>query len=190
MRRRFGTAGLYYHAHRGQLLADKDTIVLADFANTTGDPVFDHTLRLGLSAELDQSPFLNVLSDERIGHTLSLMAQPSHTTLTSQLANEVCQRTASAATIGGSIASLGNQYIQQMLGHSNLESTQVYTRVSIRNLKQIHKATHPGAVLDKKKPAVTHAETHEEAQRKADLLAALDIEGDDEATKNEEGEHV
>jgi len=105
------TAGLYYRAHRGQLLTAKDIIVLADFANITGDPVFDHTLRQGLSAELDQSPFLNVLSDERIAHTLSLMAQPSHATLTSQLANEVCQRTASAATIEGSIASLGNQYV-------------------------------------------------------------------------------
>ena len=61
--------------------------------------------------ELEQSPFLNVLSDERIGHTLSLMAQPRNAPLTSQLANEVCQRTASAATIEGSIASLGNQYV-------------------------------------------------------------------------------
>ena len=85
--------------------------MLADFTNSTGDAVFDHTLRQGLSAELEQSPFLNVLSDERVGHTLSLMAQPRDAALTSQLANEVCQRTASAATIEGSIASLGNQYV-------------------------------------------------------------------------------
>ena len=104
-------AGLYSRSRQSQRLSDKDTIVLADFANTTGDTVFDHTLRQGLSAELEQSPFLNVLSDERIGHTLSLMAQPRNAPLTSQLANEVCQRTASAATIEGSIASLGNQYV-------------------------------------------------------------------------------
>ncbi len=104
-------AGLYYRSHQNHRLTDKDTIVLADFANTTGDAVFDHTLRQGLSAELEQSPFLNVLSDERIGNTLALMAQPRNAPLTSQLANEVCQRTASAATIEGSIASLGNQYV-------------------------------------------------------------------------------
>jgi len=104
-------AGPYYRSHQSQRLTDKDTIVLADFANTTGDTVFDHTLRQGLSAELEQSPFLNVLSDERIGHTLSLMAQPRNAPLTGQLANELCQRTASAATIEGSIASLGSQYV-------------------------------------------------------------------------------
>ena len=104
--------GLYYRWHQqSKRLTDKDTIVLADFTNSTGDAVFDHTLRQGLSAELEQSPFLNVLSDERVAHTLSLMAQPRDAPLTSQLANEVCQRTASAATIEGSIASLGNQYV-------------------------------------------------------------------------------
>jgi eukaryotic-like serine/threonine-protein kinase len=105
--------GWLYFARRAQahMLTEKDTIVLTDFANSTGDAVFDHTLRQGLSAELEQSPFLNVLSDERVGHTLSLMAQPRNAPLTSQLANEVCQRTASAAMIEGSIASLGNQYV-------------------------------------------------------------------------------
>ena len=103
--------GLYYRSHQAQHLTAKDTIVLADFANTTGDTVFDHTLRQGLSAELEQSPFLNILSDERVAHTLSLMAQPRNAPLTSQLANEVCQRTASAVTIEGSIANLGSQYV-------------------------------------------------------------------------------
>jgi integrase/recombinase XerD len=70
------------------------------------------------------------------------------------------------------------RYIQQMLGHSNLESTQVYTQVSIRNLKQIHSATHPGAALEKKQPAESQP-THDEAQQKADLLAALDAEDDE-----------
>lgn len=92
-------------------LSDKDTIVLADFSNSTQDPVFDGTLRQGLSAQLEQSPFLNLLSDARIAQTLALMAQPKDARLTSDLAREVCQRTASAATIDGSISSLGSQYV-------------------------------------------------------------------------------
>jgi serine/threonine protein kinase/tetratricopeptide (TPR) repeat protein len=92
-------------------LTEKDTIVLADFVNTTGDSVFDGALRQGLSSQLEQSPFLNLLSDERIAQTLSLMAQPKDARLTHDLARDVCQRTASAATIEGSISSLGTQYV-------------------------------------------------------------------------------
>jgi eukaryotic-like serine/threonine-protein kinase len=95
-------------AHR---LTEKDTIVLADFANSTGDSVFDGTLRQGLSSQLEQSPFLNLLSDERIAQTLSLMTQPKDTRLTHELAREVCQRTASAAVLDGSIAQIGTQYL-------------------------------------------------------------------------------
>jgi hypothetical protein len=98
-------------AHRAATLTEKDTVVLADFANTTGDPVFDGTLRQGLSAQLEQSPFLNLLSDMRIAQTLALMGQPKDRRLTQDLAREVCQRTASAATIQGSVASLGSQYV-------------------------------------------------------------------------------
>jgi serine/threonine protein kinase/tetratricopeptide (TPR) repeat protein len=92
-------------------LTDKDTIVLAEFANTTGDPVFDGTLRQGLSAQLAQSPFLSLISDERIARTLTLMAQPKDARLTPAIAREVCQRTASAVSIQGSISSLGSQYV-------------------------------------------------------------------------------
>ena len=92
-------------------LTPKDTIVLADFTNTTGDAVFDGALRQGLSAQLEQSPFLNLLSDTRIAQTLALMAQPRDAQFTPVLAREVCQRTASAASIEGSIASLGSQYV-------------------------------------------------------------------------------
>ncbi len=92
-------------------LTDKDTIVLADFTNTTGDPVFDGTLRQGLSAQLEQSPFLSLISDERIAQALALMSQPKDAQLTKKLSREVCQRTGSAATIEGSIASLGSQYV-------------------------------------------------------------------------------
>ena len=92
-------------------LTDRDTVVLADFANATGDSVFDGTLRQGLSAQLEQSPFLNLLSDQRIAQTLLLMTQGKDTRLSPDLAREVCQRTASAATIEGSIGSLGSQYV-------------------------------------------------------------------------------
>jgi len=106
-------AGAFYlrsrqTAHR---LTEKDTIVLAEFTNTTGDPVFDGTLRQGLSAQLEQSPFLSLLSDQRVAQTLALMAQPKDSRLTRELAREVCQRTASAASIEGSISSLGSQYV-------------------------------------------------------------------------------
>jgi eukaryotic-like serine/threonine-protein kinase len=101
---------LYFTRH-AQALTDKDTIVLAEFANTTGDPVFDGTLRQGLSAQLDQSPFLSLISDERIARTLTLMAKPKDARLTPDIARDVCQRTASAATIEGSVSSLGSQYV-------------------------------------------------------------------------------
>ena len=105
-------AGLYYRSHQpNKSLTEKDNIVLADFTNTTGDSIFDGTLRQGLSAQLEQSPFLNLLSDQRVTQTLALMAQPKDARLTHELAHEVCQRTASAATIEGSISSLGSQYV-------------------------------------------------------------------------------
>jgi serine/threonine protein kinase/Tfp pilus assembly protein PilF len=103
--------GWYYRSRHGAPLTEKDTMVIADFANTTGDPVFDGTLRQGLSAQLEQSPFLNILSDTKVAETLSLMGRPKDARLTRDLAREVCQRTGSAATIEGSIASLGSQYV-------------------------------------------------------------------------------
>jgi tetratricopeptide (TPR) repeat protein len=106
-------AGAFFlsHARRGQRLTEKDTLVVADFSNTTGDPLFDGALRQGLSSQLEQSPFLNLLSDERVAQTLALMAQAKDARLTRELAREVCQRTAGAATIEGSISSLGSQYV-------------------------------------------------------------------------------
>jgi tetratricopeptide (TPR) repeat protein len=96
---------------RNAALTDKDTVVLADFTNSTGDPVFDGALRQGISAQLEQSPFLNLLSDERIAQTLSLMAQPKNSRLTHDVARQVCQRTASAAVLDGAIAQVGTQYL-------------------------------------------------------------------------------
>ncbi len=104
-------AGLYFRSRPAAPLTEKDTIVLADFTNTTGDPVFDGTLRQGLASQLEQSPFLNLLSDERAAQTLALMAQPKDARLTRELAREVCQRAAGAASIEGSISSLGSQYV-------------------------------------------------------------------------------
>ena len=97
--------------HRTAKLTDRDTIVLADFSNTTGDPVFDGTLRQGLAIQLEQSPFLSLISEERIQRTLRLMNQPPDARLTPELAREICERTASAAALEGSIASLGSQYV-------------------------------------------------------------------------------
>jgi eukaryotic-like serine/threonine-protein kinase len=92
-------------------LTDKDVLVLADFANTTGDPVFDGTLRQGLAVQLEQSPFLSIIPDEKIQQTLGLMGQPADAKLIPAIAREVCQRTASAAVLDGSIAKIGTQYL-------------------------------------------------------------------------------
>ena len=103
--------GGYFYFHRMPVLSVRDKVVIADFANTTGDPVFDGTLRQGLSAQLEQSPFLTLLSDTRIAQTLALMAQPKDARLTHDLAREVCQRSGGAATLEGSVANLGSQYV-------------------------------------------------------------------------------
>jgi DNA-binding winged helix-turn-helix (wHTH) protein/tetratricopeptide (TPR) repeat protein len=89
---------------------EKDTIVLADFTNTTGDPVFDDALKQALAAGLQQSPFLNILSDQRIRETLSLMGHSPHDRLNEEAAKDLCQRVGSKAVLSGSIASLGSHY--------------------------------------------------------------------------------
>jgi eukaryotic-like serine/threonine-protein kinase len=103
--------GLYYRSHRAKPLTEKDTIVLADFANSTGDPVFDDTLKQALSVALSQSPFLNVLPENKVAATLQMMSRPAGTKLTPEVARELCQRAASKAYIAGSIAGLGSQYV-------------------------------------------------------------------------------
>jgi eukaryotic-like serine/threonine-protein kinase len=103
--------GSYFYLHRPPKLSDKDTIVLADFSNSTGDPVFDDTLKTALSVSLNQSPFLNVLSDSSVSKTLKLMEKPPDAKLTPDVARELCQRAGSKAYIAGSIASLGSQYV-------------------------------------------------------------------------------
>jgi DNA-binding winged helix-turn-helix (wHTH) protein/Flp pilus assembly protein TadD len=97
--------------HRKPVLTEKDTVVLADFSNSTGDPVFDGTLRQGLAVELEQSPFLSLISDQQIRQTLRMMSRPADAQLTPELAREICERTASTALLNGSIAQIGTQYL-------------------------------------------------------------------------------
>jgi len=102
----------YYLTHRPVAkLTEKDTIVVADFANSTGDPVFDDALKQALSVSLRQSPFLNVLSDDKVASTLKLMTKPVNTPLTPDVARELCERADSKAYVAGSIANLGSQYV-------------------------------------------------------------------------------
>jgi tetratricopeptide (TPR) repeat protein len=101
----------YVYVHRAPTLTDKDTIVLADFENKTGDAVFDDTLRQGLSVALQQSPFLSLISDRQVQQQLTLMGQPKEARLTSDVAQQICERTASAIVLEGSIVSLGSQYV-------------------------------------------------------------------------------
>ena len=101
----------YFHFRRAPALTEKDTIVLADFANSTGDPVFDDALKTALSVALRQSPFLSQLSDSRVSETLKLMTRPTGTKLTPEIAREVCQRAGSKAYVAGSIAGLGSEYV-------------------------------------------------------------------------------
>ena len=104
--------GLYYRSHQqSKRLTDKDTIVLSDFDNKTGDSVFDDTLKQGLSVQLEQSPFLALVSDRKVNETLKLMGRPAGDRLTPEVTREVCQRTGSKAMLTGSIAGLGNQYV-------------------------------------------------------------------------------
>jgi eukaryotic-like serine/threonine-protein kinase len=105
------SVAISFYFRRTPKLTNKDTIILADFTNTTGDPVFDGTLRQGMTMQLEQSPFLSLVSEARIQQTLRLMGQPADTRLTPEIAREVCERTASAAVLDGSIASLGSQYV-------------------------------------------------------------------------------
>ena len=103
-------AGFYWRSRQSHRLTEKDKIVLADFVNSTGDTVFDGTLREGLSVDLEQSPFISLLSAEEIHQTLRRMGRKSDARLTPEIAFEVCQRTSSSAALSGSIALFGTRY--------------------------------------------------------------------------------
>ena len=104
-------AGGYFYFHRATKLTDRDTIVLADFTNSTGDPVFEGALRQGLSVQLEQSPFLSLVTEPQIRQTLQMMGQNADARLTPEIARELCQRTGSAAVLDGSVAQIGTQYL-------------------------------------------------------------------------------
>jgi tetratricopeptide (TPR) repeat protein len=108
----------YTTLHASPKLTDKDTIVLADFTNTTADPVFDGALRQGLSIQLEQSPFLSLVPDRRIHATLSLMGQSADARLTPKIARDLCQRVGSAAVLEGRIESLGSAYVLSLTARS------------------------------------------------------------------------
>jgi serine/threonine protein kinase len=103
--------GWLFFSRKAHALTDKDTIVLADFTNTTGDTVFDGTLRQGLSVQLEQSPFLSIIPDQQVQQTLQMMDQKPDAKLTPETARELCQRAGSAAVLDGSIGQIGTQYL-------------------------------------------------------------------------------
>jgi eukaryotic-like serine/threonine-protein kinase len=105
------SAGAWYYFHRPPKLADKDTVVLADFVNNTGDPIFNSTLRQGLAIQLEQSPLVKIMDDGRMQSVLRRMNLPPNTRFTNQIAHEICIREEAAATIDGAIASLGKKYV-------------------------------------------------------------------------------
>ena len=106
------SGGIYlWHARASAKLTEKDTVVLADFSNSTGDSVFDDTLKQALAVNLDQSPFLNIVSDDKVQQTLQMMGQQSAQHISNDLAREICQRASAKAAIDGSISGLGSQYV-------------------------------------------------------------------------------
>src|SRR5580700_10358727 len=104
-------SGWFFHTRKAAALTDKDTIVLSDFDNKTGDTLFDDTLKQGLSVQLEQSPFLELVSDRKVNGTLKLMGRSAGDRLTPEVTREVCQRTGSKAMLTGSIAGLGSEYV-------------------------------------------------------------------------------
>jgi serine/threonine protein kinase/Tfp pilus assembly protein PilF len=106
--------GLHFYPRHAAALNAKDTIVLADFANRTNDPVFDDTLRQGLAVQLEQSPFLSLVSERRIQQTLRLMGQPPDKSITPEIARDLCQRVGGVAALDGSIANFGKQYVLEL----------------------------------------------------------------------------
>src|SRR5436305_715876 len=103
--------GVYYRSHRRAPLTDRDSVVLADFENKTGDSMFEGTLKQGLSLQLGQSPFFNIVSESKLDETLKLMGRKSGERLTPEIAREICERTGGKVTIVGSVAQFGSQYI-------------------------------------------------------------------------------
>jgi eukaryotic-like serine/threonine-protein kinase len=116
-------------------LTEKDAVVLTDFTNTTGDPVFDETLRQGMAVQLEQSPYLSLISEDQIRRTLQLMGRPADARLTADLAREICERNGAAAVLVGSIHSLGSAYVLG-LSAKNCSSGKVVDEEQIQAAKK------------------------------------------------------
>jgi serine/threonine protein kinase len=130
-------AGGYFYSHRTPKMSGQGSIVLADFTNTTGDPVFDGALRQGLASQLAQSPLLHILSEREVQQTLQYMGQPANTRVTNELARQVCQRTQSAAVLEGSITQIGNTY-NLIINAANCASGETLATVSTEAADKDH----------------------------------------------------
>jgi tetratricopeptide (TPR) repeat protein len=133
--------GLYLRSRSGGAITEKDTILITDFVNTTGDAVFDGTLKKALAVDLEQSPYVNVLSEGKVQQTLSLMGKPADTRITPEIGREICQRNGVKALLNGSIASVGSQYVLT-LDAVNAASNDTVAEVQARaeNKEQVLKA--------------------------------------------------
>jgi predicted Ser/Thr protein kinase len=120
--------GGYFYLRRTPKLTDKDRIVLADFENKTGDPVFDDTLRQGLIVQLQQSPYLSLIPDQKIRATLKLMGKPVGSALAGETAREVCERVGARALLTGSIASLGSNYVMSLRAEGCANGEALYSQ--------------------------------------------------------------
>jgi len=127
----------YFLLRRNHRLTDQDTVVLADFTNTTGDPVFSGTLRQGLAIQLEQSPFLKIMDDERVQQDLRLMGLASSSRITNQIAHDICMRDGASATINGSIESLGKNYVIALQG-TNCQSGTTLAREQVQAADKEH----------------------------------------------------
>jgi len=112
---------LYFRSHQARALTEKDSLLLTDFVNTTGDPVFDGALKQALAVQLEQSPYLNLLSESRIQEALRFMGRKPDERITSEIGREICLRDNVVAMLTGSIAPLGNHYVIT-LGAVNAQS--------------------------------------------------------------------
>ncbi len=132
--------GWLFFSRKAHALTDKDTIVLAEFTNSTGDSVFDGTLRQGLAVQLEQSPFLSLVSEQRVQQTLRLMEKPADAQVTPDIAKEICQRTENTAVVDGSIARLGDAYVIG-LNAVNCHTGDVLAREQITSEDKAHVLT-------------------------------------------------
>jgi DNA-binding winged helix-turn-helix (wHTH) protein/tetratricopeptide (TPR) repeat protein len=143
---------LYWSPHKVAALTERDTVVLADFANSTGDPVFDDSMKQALAVDLSQSPFLNFLSDRDVSDTLRRMERPSGTPVTPEIAGEICVRTGSKAVLSGYISSLGTEYVVRLVATScSSGDSLAKEQVEARRKEDVLKALDTAAVKLRRK---------------------------------------